>query len=67
MYERTFGTVQLHRRLTKIPDTATGCRGFSFLIIHESGFAQVMTYRLVLKRRKRALSLFIVKFVQPFL
>ena len=26
-----------------------------------------MTYRLVLKRRKRALSFLVVKFVQPFL
>lgn len=40
---------------------------FNYSLLIKLWFAQEMTYRLVLKRRKRALPLFIVKFIKSFL
>nr|DAR16612.1 MAG TPA: hypothetical protein [Caudoviricetes sp.] len=40
---------------------------FNYSLLINLGFAQVMTYRLMLKRRKRALSFLVVKFLQSFL
>ena len=40
---------------------------FNYSLLIKLWFAQIMTYRLVLKRSKRALSFLVVKFVQSFL
>lgn len=40
---------------------------FNYSLLINLGFAQEMTYRLVLKRRKRALSFLIMKFIKFFL
>ena len=40
---------------------------FNYSLLIKSGFAQVMTYCLVLERRKRALSFLVVKFIKSLL